>query len=86
MKLYLNMDKKAMVVTKSETPYSVEGNTGVTYRLGIVFEGDVEKVKCVNKETFDKIQIRTEYILTGELEVRNGKSYEWKVNGFIPTK
>ena len=81
MKLNLNMDKKVTVITKNATPYEIDGNSGITYRLVIMHNDDVEKVKCVSREVYDAFQAGGEYLLTGEMDVRNGRVYEWKVNG-----
>lgn len=86
MKVYLPMEKKALVLAKVETPYNMNGNAGVTYRIAFMLDGDVEKVKCVNKDVWNTFEINKEYILTGELDIRGGSAGEWKVNGFRNAK
>lgn len=83
MKIFTTTTKKAYIVTKIETPYDVNGNKGVTYRLALLLDGDVEKVKCLNKDVYDRFNVGENYILTGEVDIRNGSSGEWKVNGFV---
>lgn len=84
MKIYLTMQKNVTVVTKNETPYSVNGNTGITYRLAILNGDDVEKIKCINKEVYEQFLVGSSYLLTGELDIRNGSMSEFKVNGYVP--
>lgn len=82
MKMHLSLENDVTVITKNETPYNVDGNSGITYRLVIMQENDVEKVKCVDKTVYDRIQCGKNYILTGELNINNARVSEWKVNGF----
>ena len=83
MKFYANLNKKVSVSTKNATPYNVDGNSGVTYRLAILVDNDVEKLKVVDEATYNMFEPGKEYVLTGEFDVRNGKCGEWKVNGFL---
>lgn len=86
MKLSTTMNRRVTVITKNETPYDVDGNKGVTYRLIIMCENDVEKVKCINKDVFDSFTPGTDYTLIGEVDIRNARCGEWKVSGFVPAK
>lgn len=86
MRVSTVMDMKAKVLAKTETPYDVNGNKGVTYRLALFVNGDVEKVKCTNKDAWDSFEVGGEYLLTGEVDLRGGSSGEWKVSGFRPVK
>lgn len=83
MKFYANLNKKVSVITKNATPYNVDGNSGVTYRLAILVDNDVEKLKVVDEATYNMFEPGKEYVLTGEFDVRNSKCGEWKVNGFL---
>lgn len=83
MKLYLNMSKPVTVITKNETPYSVDGNSGITYRIIVMAGDDVEKIKCVTKEVYDSINPGDVGLLSGEVDIRNAKCSEFKVNGLI---
>ena len=84
MKIYSSMNDEVMVITKNATPYDVDGNKGITYRLVIMKDNDVEKIKVVDEATYNKFESGQEYILTGECDIRNSRCSEWKVNGFIP--
>lgn len=86
MKFYSSMENEMMVITKNETPYDMNGNKGVTYRLVIMGADDVEKLKCINKDVYDSFVPGNAYMLTGEFDVRNGKAGEWKVNGYKTKK
>lgn len=86
MRIYLPMEKKVKVLAKVETPYEVNGNKGITYRIAFLLDNDVEKVKCSNKDVWDSFKVGDEYLLTGELDIRGGSAGEWKVNGFRPIK
>lgn len=87
MKIHTITTKKVNIIAKTETPYDVNGNKGVTYRIAFLMDGDVEKVKCLNKDVYDRFQIGQECILTGEFDIRNASTGEWKVNGFtVPNK
>lgn len=77
--------KPVTVITKNATPYSVEGNSGITYRIVVLMENDVEKLKCVNKDVFDAIIPGKDYILSGGFNVSNGRVSEWKVSGIGKT-
>lgn len=84
MKMYLGCEKEVTVITKNENPYDVDGNKGITYRLVVMCGNDVEKIKCINKDVYDSFECGKNYILTGEIDVRNARVSEFKVNGFKP--
>lgn len=86
MKLFTNMTKEVTVITKNATPYDVDGNKGVTYRLVIMADNDVEKVKVIDEKTYNLFENGKSYILTGEVDIRNARCGEWKVNGFVSRK
>ena len=83
MKLFTTMNKDVTVITKNATPYDVDGNKGITYRLVIMADNDVEKVKVVDENTYNKFEKGKDYILTGQVNVNNARCGEWKVNGFV---
>lgn len=82
MKIYTELTQKVTVITKNATPYDVDGNKGITYRLVIMKDNDVEKLKVVDEKAYNLFQIGQEYLLTGEFDIRNSRCSEWKVNGF----
>lgn len=71
------------VITKNATPYEVNGNRGVTYRLVIMSDNDVEKIKCVDEKVYNMFESGKSYKLTGQVTVNNARCGEWKVNGFV---
>lgn len=86
MKIFTNAVNEVQVITKNETPYDVDGNRGITYRLIVMSGNDVEKIKVVDKNAYDLFEIGQKYFLSGEVDIRNGRSSEWKVNGFVNRK
>lgn len=85
MKIYTELTQKVTVITKNATPYDVDGNKGITYRLVVMKDNDVEKLKVVDEKAYNLFQNGQEYLLTGEFDIRNARCGEWKVNGFCPT-
>lgn len=82
MKIYTELTQKVTVITKNATPYDVDGNKGITYRLVVMIDNDVEKIKVVDEKAYNLFQSGQEYLLTGEFDIRNARCSEWKVNGF----
>ena len=82
MKIYTELTQKVTVITKNATPYDVDGNKGITYRLVVMKDNDVEKLKVVDEKAYNLFQNGQEYLLTGEFYIRNARCGEWKVNGF----
>lgn len=82
MKIYTELTQKVTVITKNATPYDVDGNKGITYRLVVMKDNDVEKLKVVDEKAYNLFQNGQEYLLTGEFDIRNARCSEWKVNGF----
>lgn len=82
MKIYTELTQKVTVITKNATPYDVDGNRGITYRLVVMKDNDVEKIKVVDEKAYNLFQNGQEYLLTGEFDIRNCRCGEWKVNGF----
>ena len=82
MKIYTELTQKVTVITKNATPYDVDGNKGITYRLVVMKDNDVEKIKVVDEIAYNLFQSGQEYLLTGEFDIRNARCSEWKVNGF----
>ena len=83
MTIYTTMDKAVTVISKTATPYAVDGNAGITYRLVIMDGDDVEKVKVVDENAYNKFEKGKDYILTGQVNVNNARCGEWKVNGSV---
>lgn len=83
MKFYTRMNKPVTVITKNATPYDVDGNKGITYRLVVMADNDVEKVKVIDEIAYNSFEPGKDYILTGEVDIRNARCGEWKVNGFV---
>lgn len=82
MKINTELTQKVTVITKNATPYDVDGNKGITYRLVVMKDNDVEKIKVVDEKAYNLFQNGQEYLLTGEFDIRNARCSEWKVNGF----
>lgn len=82
MKICTELTQKVTVITKNATPYDVDGNKGITYRLVVMKDNDVEKIKVVDEKAYNLFQSGQEYLLTGEFDIRNARCSEWKVNGF----
>lgn len=82
MKINTESTQKVTVITKNATPYDVDGNKGITYRLVVMKDNDVEKIKVVDEKAYNLFQSGQEYLLTGEFDIRNARCSEWKVNGF----
>ena len=82
MTIYTTCAKKVTVITKNATPYEVDGNRGVTYRLVVMMENDVEKLKVVDEKAYNLFEPGKDYILTGQFNINNARCGEWKVNGF----
>ena len=82
MKIYTELTQKVTVITKNATPYDVDGNKGITYRLVVMKDNDVEKIKVVDDKAYNLFQSGQEYLLTGEFDIRNARCSDWKVNGF----
>ena len=82
MKIYTELTQKVTVITKNATPYDVDGNKGITYRLVVMKDNDVEKIKVVDEKAYNLFQNGQEYLLTGEFDIRNARCSDWKVNGF----
>lgn len=59
MTIYTTMDKAVTVISKTATPYAVDGNAGITYRLVIMDGDDVEKVKVVDENAYNKFEFQS---------------------------
>ena len=70
-------------ITKNSTPYNLENRSGITYRIVVMAGDDVEKLKVIDKDVYDLFEPGNHYQLTGQLEVRNGRYSEWRVDGFV---
>ena len=83
MTIYTTLSKPVTVITNNATPYDVDGNKGITYRLVVMVDNDVEKLKVVDEKTYNMFEPGQNYLLTGQFDVRNARCGEWKVNGFV---
>lgn len=83
MIIYTTCERPVTVITKNATPYDVDGNKGITYRIVVMRDNDVEKLKVVDEKAYNLFQPGQEYMLTGQLTVNNARCGEWKVNGFV---
>ena len=83
MTIYTTLSKPVTVITKNAIPYDVDGNKGITYRLVVMADNDVEKLKVVDEKTCNMFEPGQNYLLTGQFDVRNARCGEWKVNGFV---
>lgn len=72
------------IITKNATPYEMNGNRGITYRLVVMAGNDVEKIKCVDEKAYNLFEPGKNYVLTGQVSISNARCGEWKVNGFVP--
>lgn len=77
------MNDTVTVITKNATPYEVNGNKGITYRLVIMSGNDVEKVKVTDEKVYNSFEPGKVYCLSGQVSVNNARCGEWKVNGFV---
>lgn len=77
------MNDAVTVIVKNATPYEMNGNRGVTYRLVIMSGNDVEKVKCIDEKVYNMFEAGKTYKLTGQVTISNARCGEWKVNGFV---
>jgi hypothetical protein len=84
MKINVVSAKPVQVITKTEAPWTMEGRTGVTYRVGILYDNDVEKMKVVSKEVYDGVTTGVSYFVEFQIEVSNGSVREPKIAGFRP--
>lgn len=73
--------KKVQVITKTATPYNVNGVSGITYRVGVLSDGDVEKIKVASEDIFNSIETGKEYYLEFAVVISNGSVREPKVCG-----
>ena len=83
MTIYTTTNNPVTVITKNATPYNVDGNAGITYRIVVMAGDDVEKLKVVNQEVYDLFEAGKSYLIPGQFEIRNARCSEWKVNGFV---
>lgn len=77
------MNDVVTLIVKNATPYEMNGNKGITYRLVVMSGNDVEKIKCVDENVYNMFEAGKKYKLTGQVSISNGRCGEWKVNGFV---
>ena len=82
----LKSEKDVQILLKNETPYNVNGSAGITYRVGVLLDNDVEKIKCASKEVYDAIMVGSAGRLMMQVNVRNGSVSEPRITGFFPTQ
>lgn len=68
MTIYTTLSKPVTVITKNATPYGVDGNKGITYRLVVMADNDVEKLKVVDEKTYNMFEPGQNYLLTGQFD------------------
>lgn len=78
MKIEMISTSKVMVLTKNETPWDMDGRTGISYKLGVMVKDssgtpDIDKIK-VTKAVFDSVKLGMEYTLMADVTVNNGKT------------
>lgn len=73
--------KVVTVITKNATPYEVEGNKGITYRLIVMQDNDVEKIKCSDEVAYNAFEPGKRYQLNLAVNLYNGRCGEAKVTG-----
>ena len=79
MQIEMTTKKPVTVITKNATPYEVEGNKGITYRLVVMQGDDVEKVKCSDEVAYNGFELGKNYLLNLAYNVYNGRASEPKV-------
>jgi len=80
MQIYAKSNVPVIILTKSRTPWEMEGRRGETMRLGILSDGDVDKIKCNSPEAFDAVVLGESYFVTFLVEVVNGSVREVKIS------
>lgn len=86
MQIICNSVKNVSVIAKTETPYNMNGVSGVTYRVALLLDGDVEKIKVASKEVYDSINPMTDYCIEFVITVSNGSVREPKISAVWPVK
>ena len=81
MQINVTAKTPVTVITKNATPYEVDGNKGITYRLVVMMGNDVEKVKCTDEDVYNGFEPGKNYLLNLFFNVYNGRSSEPKVTG-----
>lgn len=74
MKVVVTTLEKVRVLSKSTNEWRLDnGRTGVTYKVGIRSEGDIDKIK-VTPELYGQLEVDKDYLLEGTLTVSNGNT------------
>lgn len=82
MKIAMTTGKKVRVLSKSENPWNMDGRSGITYKVGIRVNGDIEKVK-VSPELYAQLNIDQDYLIAGTLDV-SGNNTRFLFDTLIP--
>ena len=56
MIIYTTCERPVTVITKNATPYDIDGNKGITYRIVVMQDNDVEKLKVVDEKVYNLFQ------------------------------
>lgn len=81
MIIKVSSTKSVQVLGKTETPWNMNGTSGTTYRLAVSIDGDIEKIKAVDKKIFDSVQLGKNYYIDVDINVSNGSVREPKISG-----
>lgn len=82
MKIAMTTGMKVRVLSKSENPWNMGDRSGISYRVGIRCDGDIEKVKTT-PELYARLEIDKDYILAGVLNV-SGNNTSFLFDTIIP--
>ena len=82
MKISMTTEKKVRVLSKSANQWNMDGRSGVTYKVGIRVDGDIEKVK-VSPELYARLDIDQDYLIAGTLDV-SGNNTRFLFDTLIP--
>lgn len=56
------------VLSKTKTPWEMNGRSGTTYRADVRIAGEVEKIR-LSEELYDVVEIDKDYKLAGTLSI-----------------
>lgn len=84
MNIFVTSKEPVMIIEKSKKAWEMNGRSGITYKAicmkKIDDETQVEEIRCT-EDTYSKIQPLTTYILSGDLDVKNGR---FIISGVVP--
>lgn len=74
MQIRVRTEAPVKVLTLGSNDWRLDnGQTGTTYKAGILCDGDIDKVK-VSPDLYRELKTNTDYVLSGVLSVTNGNS------------